>query len=146
MVTHFRISFSVGFDGDGDGLLKRYTDEGFVDPADPPTAPGILAWAREALKPVLAGGLFTYTPEFAASLVDLEFSPRGPHSTTVQKLALPREYLTISRIDLGMTSVLATLRATSNWAGIREELDCDGAPSTPFGELEAGFWKSHDHI
>jgi predicted unusual protein kinase regulating ubiquinone biosynthesis (AarF/ABC1/UbiB family) len=139
-VEWMRGAVQTAVDGDGEALLRQYTDEGFVDPADPPTADGMLAWAREALRPVLAEQPFTYTPEFAASLVDLEFSPRGPHSVTVQKLALPREYLTISRIDLGMTSVLATLRATSNWAGIREELDCGGAPSTPFGQLEADHW------
>ena len=44
-----RGAVQAAVDGDGEKLLKSYTDEGFVDPNDPPTPDGILAWAREAL-------------------------------------------------------------------------------------------------
>ncbi len=125
-------------DEDAEGLLRTYTEGGFV-PGDPPDPIGMLAWARESLVPVLSPQPFRYTPEFAARIVDLEFSPRGPHSAVVQKLALPGEYLALSRIDLGMTAVLATLRASSNWAGIREEIDWAAPPVTHYGELEAAF-------
>jgi hypothetical protein len=57
----------------------------------------------------------------------------------VQKLALPGEYVSLSRIDLGMTAILATLQASSNWRGIREELDCDGPPATEYGRLEFDY-------
>ncbi len=127
-------------DGDGEGLLKQYTEQGFVNPDDPPTVDGLLAWARQSLKPALSIEPFRYTPEYAATIVDGVFSPRGPHAPTVQKLTLPGEYLTLTRIDLGMTSVLAALRARSDWKGIREELDCDGPPCTPYGELEYAFF------
>jgi predicted unusual protein kinase regulating ubiquinone biosynthesis (AarF/ABC1/UbiB family) len=138
-VQWMRTAVQAAIEGDAEGLLRKYTEGGFVNPADPPDAVGMLAWARESLAPVLRAQPFRYTPGFAAKLVDLEFSPRGPHSAVVQKLTLPGEYLALSRIDLGMTSVLATLGASSNWRGIREELDCDGPPATPYGELEFGF-------
>ena len=137
-VEWMRSAVQYAMDEDADGLLRKYTEGGFV-PGDPPSPSGMLAWAREALVPVLSPQPFRYTPEFAARLVDLEFSPRGPHSAVVQKLALPGEYLSLSRIDLGMTAVLATLRASSNWAGIREEIDFAGPPSTRYGELEAEY-------
>jgi hypothetical protein len=133
-----RSAVQFAIDGDADALLRRYTEGGFV-PGDPPSPAGMLAWARESLAPVLGEQPFRYTPQFAARLVDLEFSPRGPHSAVVQKLALPGEYLSLSRIDLGMTAVLATLRASSNWAGIREEIDESAPPATRYGELEAAF-------
>jgi hypothetical protein len=138
-VAWMRSAVQYAIDQDAEGLLHKYTEGGFV-PGDPPSPTGMLAWARESLAPVLSEQPFRYTPEFAARLVDLEFSPRGPHAAVVQKLALPGEYLSLSRIDLGMTAVLATLRAGSNWAGIREEIDCDAAPATHYGELEAAFW------
>ena len=138
-VEWMRVAVQHAVDGEAEELLEQYAAGGFVDRADPPTAAGMLAWARESLAPVLAAQPFRYTPEFAARLVDLEFSPRGPHAPTVQKLALPGEYLSLSRIDLGMTSVLATLRACSQWRGIREEFDCDGAPATPYGELDLAY-------
>jgi predicted unusual protein kinase regulating ubiquinone biosynthesis (AarF/ABC1/UbiB family) len=126
-------------DGDGEGLLKQYAAQGFLDPDDPPTAEGLLAWAQQSLRPALSAEPFRYTPEYAATIVDGVFSPRGQHAPTVQKLTLPGEYLTLTRIDLGMTSVLAALRAETDWKGIREELDCDGPPSTRYGELEQAW-------
>jgi predicted unusual protein kinase regulating ubiquinone biosynthesis (AarF/ABC1/UbiB family) len=138
-VEWMRTAVQAAIEGDAERLLRKYTDGGFVNPADPPDAVAMLAWARESLAPVLRAQPFRYTPGFAAKLVDLEFSPRGPHSAVVQKLTLPGEYLALSRIDLGMTSVLATLGASSNWRGIREELDCNGPPATQYGELEFGF-------
>jgi tRNA A-37 threonylcarbamoyl transferase component Bud32 len=138
-VRWMRDTVQCSIEGDADKLLHQYTAGGFVNPADPPDAEGMLAWARESLAPVLRPQPFRYTPGFAAKLVDLEFSPRGPHSPVVQKLALPGEYLALSRIDLGMTAVLATLGASSNWRGIREELDLDGPPATHYGELEFAF-------
>ncbi|MCE0535928.1 AarF/ABC1/UbiB kinase family protein [Kineosporia rhizophila] len=128
----------AAIDGDPDELLKQYTAQGFV-PGEPPEPKALLAWARESLAPVLAEQPFTYTPEFAARIVDLEFSPRGPHSAVVQRLALPGEYLALSRIDLGLTSVLAGLHAASDWRSIREEMDLGAAPATRLGELEAAY-------
>jgi predicted unusual protein kinase regulating ubiquinone biosynthesis (AarF/ABC1/UbiB family) len=137
-VDWMRAAVAAAVSGDAEQLLHQYTAGGFV-PGDPPSAEGILLWAREALAPVLGEQPFRYTPEFAAMIVDTEFSPRGPHSAVVKKLALPGEYVALSRIDLGMTAVLATLQASANWRGIREELDCDGPPATPYGELEFAF-------
>jgi predicted unusual protein kinase regulating ubiquinone biosynthesis (AarF/ABC1/UbiB family) len=140
-VQWMRNAVQAAINGDADRLLHAYTDQGFV-PGDPPTADGMLAWARESLEPVLDPQPYRYTPEFAARIVDHEFSPRGPNAAVVQKLALPGEYLALSRIDLGMTAVLATLHASSDWRGIREELDCDGPPATPYGEKEFAYLES----
>ncbi len=126
-------------DGDADGLLQHYTSGAFIDPEDPPVATDLLAWSRESLAPLLSPQPFRYTREYAASIVDLEFSPLGPHAAAVKKLALPPEYLTISRIDLGMTAVLGALDATSNWEGVRREWDCGDPPATPMGQLHWAF-------
>ena len=137
-VRWMRQAVQYALHSDADGLLRQYQDGGFV-PGDPPDAEAMLRWAREPLAPVLSPQPFRYTPEFAARLVDLEFSPRGPHSAVVQKLALPGEYLALSRIDLGMTAVLATLRAGTNWTGVRAEIETNGPPATRFGELDAAY-------
>ncbi len=126
-------------DGDAGGLLGHYTAGGFVDPSDPPAAGDLLAWSRESLTPLLSPQPFRYTREYAASIVDLEFSPAGPHARAVKKLALPPEYLTISRIDLGMTAVLGELGATSYWDGVRREWDCGDPPATPMGQQHWAF-------
>jgi predicted unusual protein kinase regulating ubiquinone biosynthesis (AarF/ABC1/UbiB family) len=138
-VDWMRLAVESALAGDAAGLLRGYTAGGFVDPLDPPDPTAMLTWAREPLAPLLQEQPFRYSPEYAARLVDLEFSPRGPHAPVVQKLALPGEYVALSRIDLGMTAVLATLGASNQWRGIRDELDCDAPPVTRFGELDAAF-------
>jgi predicted unusual protein kinase regulating ubiquinone biosynthesis (AarF/ABC1/UbiB family) len=138
-VEWMRSAVQAAIDGDADRLVGVYAAQGFVDPDDPPDAAGMLDWARQPLAPVLQEQPFQYTPEFAARIVDLEFSPRGPYAPVVQKLILPGEYVALTRIDLGMTAVLATLRARCHWRGIREEFDCGAAPVTAYGKLEAGF-------
>lgn len=138
-VEWMRSAVQAAIDGDPQALLDQYTSQGFVDPADPPDAAAMLVWARQPLAPVLSEQPFRYTPEFAARIVDLEFSPRGPHAPVIQKLTLPGEYVTLTRIDLGMTAVLATLGACCHWRGIREEFDLGAAPVTRYGELESAF-------
>ena len=126
-------------DSDAEGLLRHYTAGAFVDPEDPPSASDLLAWSRESLTPLLSPQPFQYTREYAASIVDLEFSPVGPHAKAVKKLALPPDYLTISRIDLGMTAVLGALGATSDWESVRREWDCGDPPVTAMGKLHWAF-------
>ena len=138
-VDWMRDSVTYSLAGDAEALLRQQFSEGFADRADPPDAASLLAWSRESLKPLLSPQPFRYTPEFAASLVDLEFSPVGGNAETVKKMALPPAYLTISRIDLGMTSVLGALGATSDWESIRREWDCDEEPVTPMGQLDKPF-------
>jgi predicted unusual protein kinase regulating ubiquinone biosynthesis (AarF/ABC1/UbiB family) len=116
---------------------------GFVDAADPPDHTELLGWFSESLKPIVAPQPFTYTPEFAASVVQSEFSPSGPFSGVVRKLTVHSDYLFLSRIDLGMTAVLGALGATGPWNSIREEWDCAGPPATPYGELELAYRAVH---
>ncbi|WP_345460382.1 AarF/ABC1/UbiB kinase family protein [Actinoallomurus oryzae] len=127
-------------DGDAEALFRAASGAGLVDPADAPDPADLLAWFREQFEPLLAPQPFTYTPEYAEALIRSEYSPLGRYSQVTRKLSLQPEYLMITRIDLGVTAVLAGLRATGAWAAIRDEWDCDAPPGTPLGELDAAFW------
>ncbi len=92
---------------------------------------------------VLGPQPFQITPEIAAGIIQNEASPTGPHGRVVRSLGFPGDHVFLSRIDLGLLSVLAELRATAEWRGIQAELDDDAPPATPMGTAEAAFWAAH---
>jgi predicted unusual protein kinase regulating ubiquinone biosynthesis (AarF/ABC1/UbiB family) len=141
-VATMRGIVAASVDGDAPALYALLDDAGFIDPADPPDPGELLALFREQFVPLISPQPFTYTPEYAAEVVRSEFSLYGEHSAVTRRLSLQPDYLMITRIDLGVTSVLAGLGATGPWAAIRAEWDCDGPPGSPLGELDIAFWET----
>ena len=83
----------------------------------------------------------TITPAYASAIVRRFFdarSPLAPYSN------VPREYVIMQRINLGLYAVLGSLNATANWRRIAEEIwpFRNGPPSTPIGEAEAAWERS----
>jgi predicted unusual protein kinase regulating ubiquinone biosynthesis (AarF/ABC1/UbiB family) len=132
--------------GDADEAFSWFVKGGFVNEADAPDPAAALARQRDALTPCIAPQPFTYTPEFAAGMVQRGFSPSGPYRDFTRKVTMPPAYLLTSRMDLTLPAVLGTLGSTGPWNAIREEWDCAGPPATRYGELDLAFREgSHAH-
>jgi hypothetical protein len=58
---------------------------------------------------------------------------------------VPRAFVVVQRINLGLFAVLASLGATANWRRLAEELWpwVQGPASTPLGELEQAWRTRH---
>jgi len=56
-------------------------------------------------------------------------------------VAIPRSYVILQRINLGLFALLGELNATANWREIAEEIwpFIRGPASTPMGEAEAAW-------
>jgi predicted unusual protein kinase regulating ubiquinone biosynthesis (AarF/ABC1/UbiB family) len=82
----------------------------------------------------------TITPGFASAIVRRFFDARGPLAPYSD---VPRAYVVMQRINLGLYAVLGSLNATANWRRIAEEIwpFRNGPPSTPLGDAEA-VWLS----
>ncbi|MEO5679608.1 MAG: AarF/UbiB family protein, partial [Acidimicrobiales bacterium] len=80
----------------------------------------------------------TITSAYASDLVRRVFDTDSP---IAQHATLPRSFVIIQRINLGLYSILARLHATAPWRSIAEELwpMTSGPPSTPLGEAEAAW-------
>jgi predicted unusual protein kinase regulating ubiquinone biosynthesis (AarF/ABC1/UbiB family) len=80
----------------------------------------------------------TITPEYASAVVRRFFDLRSPVAAYV---AVPRSYVILQRINLGLFALLGELNATANWRAIAEEIwPFVRAPaSTPMGEAEAAW-------
>ena len=83
----------------------------------------------------------TITPAFASAIVRRFFDARGPLAPYSD---VPRAYVIMQRINLGLYAVLGSLHATANWRRIAEEIwpFRNGPPSTPMGEAEARWLES----
>ena len=88
---------------------------------------------------VLRDESMTLTPAYASAIVRRFFDARGPLAPYSD---VPREYVVMQRINLGLYAVLGSLNATANWRRIAEEIwpFRNGPPSTPIGEEEARWY------
>jgi predicted unusual protein kinase regulating ubiquinone biosynthesis (AarF/ABC1/UbiB family) len=125
---------------DAAALWGAFVEIGFLTASDAPTPAELLEWYRDKLQPLVAEQPFTYTPAYAASVVQGYFTRRGATGSVMSRIELPREYVFLTRIDLGLTALLAELEATGPWAAIRSEWDEDGPPATEIGELDVDHW------
>ena len=77
----------------------------------------------------------TWTKEYASAIVRHTFDRTSPIAAYA---TVPRSFVFIQRINLGLYALLGDLHATGNFRRMAEELwpFADGAPSTPMGEAE----------
>ncbi|MEY2475036.1 MAG: hypothetical protein QOG87_351 [Actinomycetota bacterium] len=129
----------VMFAGDAEGLKALFIDMGFFPPGDKVDADRLYDWYRLAWAPPLAGGPWTYTPEWAAEIVERWYDPAGPWSDVTRRFAVPKDYVFMNRITLGLNSVLGALRTTADWTAMDAEVRTDGPPAGELGRLEAAW-------
>lgn len=81
-------------------------------------------------------GDMVWTPEYASSIVRHTFDRTSP---IAQYATVPRSFVFIQRINLGLYAILGQLRAAGNYRRIASELwpMVDAPPSTPMGVAEA---------
>ena len=77
----------------------------------------------------------TVTGEYASSVVRRFFDVRSP---VAQWARIPRSYVILQRINLGLFALLGEMKATANWRAIAEEIwpFMLAPPSTPMGAAE----------
>ncbi len=114
------------------GMLK---DDAPVDTADVGT------YFSRFYEPISARREITWTPEYASEIVRHTFDRSSPIS---QYATVPRAFVFIQRINLGLYALLGDLNATGNYREIAEELwpFMQSPPSTELGHAEAEWLKS----
>ena len=92
--------------------------------------------------PVKDDAVMTWTPEFASSVVRHTFDRSSP---IAQYSTVPKAFVFIQRINLGLYALLGQLGATGNYRRISTEIwpFTKAPPSTPMGESEAGWLAAH---
>jgi predicted unusual protein kinase regulating ubiquinone biosynthesis (AarF/ABC1/UbiB family) len=109
---------------------------GFLRPGAPLSTQAIIDHLAIFYDTIREPGLRTITSDYASSVVRRFFDLRSP---VAGYIAVPRPYVILQRINLGLFAVLGELSATADWRAISEEIwpFVQGPASTPMGEAEA---------
>jgi predicted unusual protein kinase regulating ubiquinone biosynthesis (AarF/ABC1/UbiB family) len=124
------------FDQDYEAFRSALERAGFLRAGAPVPTRTVVDRFGQFYGTVLQDAPMTITPEYASAIVRRFFDARGPLAPYSD---VPRAYVVMQRINLGLYAVLGRLNARANWRRIAEEIwpFRNGPPSTPIGEAEA---------
>jgi predicted unusual protein kinase regulating ubiquinone biosynthesis (AarF/ABC1/UbiB family) len=127
------------FRGDVLGTWRASVEAGIWRSSDPVSPEEVFAywlkdndltWAEQSV----------ITPEHVAKGMQRRYSPTGPSANALRYISMPVEYTFLARAEIGMTSVIAELRAGNDWRSLAAEY-CEGAaPLTAMGKLDHAFF------
>ena len=108
---------------------------GLLRPGAPVSTEDVGRYFSDFYAPVAEDRTMTWTKEYASRIVRHTFDRSSP---IAQYATVPRLFVFIQRINLGLYALLGDLHATGNFRRMAEELwpFADGAPSTPMGVAE----------
>ncbi len=130
--------------GDREEFLAAMRASGFLPNDAEVDLDKLWEWFRLYTRPILADPPFTFTRDFAQEVLATTSDPRSPYYGVLRRLNLPSDYLLLTRIHLGLNSVLGRLDATGDWAAIHREFVDGAEPSTPLGELDHAWWAARN--
>jgi predicted unusual protein kinase regulating ubiquinone biosynthesis (AarF/ABC1/UbiB family) len=110
-------------------------EAGFLVPGAPLTDAEIVDHLAVFYQLIRESADVTVTGEYASAVVRRFFDVRSP---VAQYARIPRSYVVLQRINLGLFALLGEMRATANWRAIAEEIwpFMQAPPSTPIGVAE----------
>ena len=113
-------------------ILER---AGMLRPGAPVPDPEVGEYFSQFYESVREDRIVTWSGEYASRIVRHTFDRTSPIS---QYATVPKAFVFIQRINLGLYALLGELRATGNYRRMAEELwpFVQGPPSTPMAEAE----------
>ena len=116
---------------------------GFLRPGAPISTEDVVEHLAVFYATIREPGPLTIRPDYSSAVVRRFFDVRSP---VAEYVSIPRSYVVLQRINLGLFAVLGELSATADWRSIAEEIwpFVQGPPSTPIGEAEAA-WAAARH-
>ncbi len=130
--------------GDVLGTWRACVEAGFCKSSDPVSAEEIFAYWRGDGEMLWANEHFTVTPEYAARRIERRCSPNGPSANAFRHITMSPEYTFMSRMEMGVLSVIAQLRAGNRWGSITAEHFEGALPLTDMGKLEHAFFEERE--
>ncbi|MFT4201831.1 ABC1 kinase family protein [Gordonia sp. (in: high G+C Gram-positive bacteria)] len=123
--------FRATCDHEKDRLLELLHSYGFVDPGVDLSADEAFEWWAMSAGPVLADQPHTYVPRDGTDMVRSLFDS-GSVGVAMRKMTIPSDYLMVSRISMGMNSILSQLQATMDQRDQLDTLDGVAEPRSPY--------------
>ena len=123
------------------GTWRACVEAGFWRSSDPVTPEEVFAYWRDDWAMLWAERRFVVTPEYVARRIERRCSPNGPSANAFRHITASPEYTVMSRIEVGVASVIAQLHAGTHWGSISAEHLEGAAPLTAMGKREHAFFE-----
>jgi predicted unusual protein kinase regulating ubiquinone biosynthesis (AarF/ABC1/UbiB family) len=123
------------------GTWHACVEAGFWRSCDPVTPEEVFAYWWEDFALLWAQERFVVTPEYVAKRIERRCSPSGPSANALRHFVASPEYTFMSRIEAGVISVIAQLRAGNRWGLIAAEDLEDAPPFTEMGKRQRAFFE-----
>ena len=154
MVKHFtdadlsplmQMARNLCVDGDPGRFRASLEEAGFLVPGAPLSDDQIVDHLAVFYQLIRESATVTVTSEYASAVVRRFFDVRSP---VAQFARIPRSYVVLQRINLGLFALLGELKATANWRAIAEEIwpFMHAPPSTPMGAAELPWLASRPTV
>ena len=131
-------------DRDHEEFRRIVESAGMLRPGAPVSTEDVGEYFSHFYETVRADREMTWSRDYANSIVRHTFDRSSPIS---QYATVPRAFVFIQRINLGLYALLGDLGATGNYRRIASELwpFVDAAPSTEMGRAEAAWLATRTH-
>ena len=138
MATFIGMVKAAAFDHDQSEFRRIVETAGMLRPGCPSPDDEIGEYFSQFYESVRDDRPVTWSSEYASGIVRHTFDRTSP---IAQYATVPRAFVFIQRINLGLYALLGELQATGNYRRIAEELwpFVAGPPSTPLAERERGW-------
>ena len=136
MRTFIAMVQSAAYQDDIGEFRKVLETSGMLKPDAPVSTDDVGRYFGRFYEPVKSDREITWTTSYASGIVRHTFDRSSP---IAQYATVPKAFVFIQRINLGLYAILGELGATGNYRRIAEELwpFANGEPSTEMGRLEA---------
>lgn len=124
------------------GTWRASVEAGMWRSTDPVTPEEVFAYWRE--DNALTWGTterFVASPGYVAKGIARRYSPVGPSAKALRYCTLPPFLTLMTRIEVGLTSLIGRLRAGSDWGSFVAEYAADAEPVTEMGKRERAFFR-----
>ncbi len=121
---------------DPEGFRRAMEEADFLEPGAPIATEDVVAHMSLFYDSIREHGPRTMTSEYSSAVARRYVDFKNPLAAYAK---IPRPYVIVQRINLGLFAILGQMRATANWRGLSEEIwpFTQAPPSTPMGEAEA---------
>jgi predicted unusual protein kinase regulating ubiquinone biosynthesis (AarF/ABC1/UbiB family) len=126
--------------GDAEGMWRAANSIGLFRPSDNVSKQDLLEWYYESFAMCRDPQPFTMSPEFVACCIEREYAVTGPGGKMLRQMNSPPDLVFLSRIEMGLMSVIGELRSTGYWGSVEAEYDEGAPPETAMGHLDYDFW------
>jgi predicted unusual protein kinase regulating ubiquinone biosynthesis (AarF/ABC1/UbiB family) len=130
---------------DPEQFRRAMVTAGFLRPDAPLSTDQVVEHLAVFYATIREPGPVTIKPDYSSAVVRRFFDVRSP---VAEYVSIPRSYVVLQRINLGLFALLGDLSATADWRGIAEEIwpFVRGPASTPMGMSERAWSASKQQL